>query len=65
MNSIHGLKPCPFCGERPNVNTWGDNGKTMYLIECENASCAIKPMTDYHVSLKIVVQEWNRRATDD
>lgn len=61
----HGLKPCPFCGVRPAINTWHEGEKTMYIVECENDACAIKPMTDYHVSLNIIVQEWNRRSKDE
>lgn len=60
---MHGLKVCPFCGERPAVNSWqAENGKTMYIIECENSACAIRPMTDYHAKISVIAEEWNRRA---
>lgn len=60
------LKPCPFCGSRPTVNTWGNpNGKVMYQVLCDSAACAIQPMTDYHTNEESIVREWNRRAKDE
>lgn len=60
------LKPCPFCGGRPNVITWFRPDKTeMYQIQCGSQFCNIQPMTAYHTNKAVVVREWNRRVTDD
>lgn len=59
------LKPCPFCGERPNVITWFRPDKpAMYQIQCENQFCEIQPMTFYHTNKAVVVRKWNRRVTN-
>ena len=56
------LKPCPFCGHKPMMETWSSGGK-MYMLKCSNYNC-IKGMDTYPRGhdLPKVIEEWNTRA---
>ena len=56
------VKPCPFCGELPDVEYFDDIKK--YWVTCNNPKCRIQPHTDAHASKAVVVREWNRRKED-
>ena len=48
------LKPCPFCGNQPNIEQ--NNSTKKYRIQ---------PCGDMHTSKSVVVREWNRRLVFD
>lgn len=60
------LKPCPFCGGKVFIGILERQGMPkMYHISCNNDHCAILPGTDYHKDKAVVIEEWNRRVTDE
>ena len=56
------LKPCPFCGRKPIIETWSSGGR-MYMVKCNNPDCRI-PCNGYPKGRNIydVKNEWNKRA---
>lgn len=50
------LKPCPFCGEAPDVH------KTSVYIACINPKCGVKPVAKYYHKLPQAAKDWNTRA---
>ena len=52
------LKPCPFCGEIPEIH--GSNNK--YYTTCINPSCKIVVETVNKNTKAEVVKDWNTRA---
>lgn len=50
------LKPCPFCGEAPGVEDWGDDGGSIIMVGCVNEDCFMldAPLTS--------VAGWNERT---
>jgi len=60
------LKPCPFCGEQPQVvDHEEENDNASYSkISCENRMCGMQPKT-YHFTpsaFKLFRINWNTRA---
>jgi len=62
LADIEEAKPCPFCGQKPNViehkiNSYGDFA-TSFVIECSNSKCAARPYV-------AVTGPWGYRRPDD
>lgn len=55
------LKPCPWCGSNPNIDTVF----TRWVVCCDNKRCSVNPMTNEHKSRKSAVAAWNRRAREE
>jgi len=53
------LKPCPFCGEMPKVNTWTMHGITESRCFCDNEKCPV------YLSKTIAIDDWNTRPIED
>lgn len=53
------LKPCPFCGEMPQVNTWMMHGITESRCFCDNEKCPV------YLSKTIAIDDWNNRPIED
>ena len=53
------LKPCPFCGEPPELFSFKDG---RYLVNCVNPDCDVYPYTRIHDSAEAAAEAWNRRA---
>jgi Lar family restriction alleviation protein len=53
------LKPCPFCGEMPELVEYGIELEACY-IECVNIECSITVIT-VGGDKKEVIKEWNTR----
>ena len=53
------LKPCPFCGEAPNVFDF--EHETKWAIECADMGC-IMPRTRQTQNLVDLIESWNKRA---
>ena len=51
------LKPCPFCGEEPQLIDAG----TYYFVHCFNELCEISPFTQEHDTPEDAINEWNSR----
>lgn len=54
------LKPCPFCGGKPQLVKWGNE----WSVECCNNGCGVMPETPLYVMQTEAVITWNRRAGD-
>lgn len=57
------LKPCPFCGEIPNIMKARslDNISTFYIVHCVNDVCSIVPMTSPYYNEQSAIDAWNTR----
>jgi hypothetical protein len=62
MQSIS-LRPCPFCGERPQwFKTYINMAQhPVYSLQCMNPGCRISPMTDLCDTPAEAADAWNRR----
>ena len=61
------LKPCPFCGSKPNVTYIpNDTGGKTINIECDNSKCGVVLFTRLNfVSDDYVIEAWNRRVENE
>lgn len=58
------LKPCPFCGEAPELGSISVNvpgGDRNYFVECNNLACCIRPHTIL-MPKSNAIAVWNTRA---
>lgn len=56
------LKPCPFCGENPNIQWFPDPhfiGENFYNIECQKC---FSSTFNYIKSEEEVIKRWNKRV---
>lgn len=51
------LKPCPFCGGKPVINTRHWFGMELYEVACDECTASQGDMTD----LEYAVERWNER----
>lgn len=61
------LKPCPFCGEQPELDEWhyGDAGECItFMVQCKNENCTCRPFTQEYIRVLPAIEAWNRRAED-
>ena len=61
------LKPCPWCGEIPEIETvnYGDRSRQdKYYVVCSNDDCPCQPQTYAHANKAVVVKAWNKRAKE-
>lgn len=54
------LKPCPFCGGKPKIQTWVTDLETYYIAWCRK--CEVSPCTARHTNIKYAVKAWNKRG---
>ena len=52
------LKPCPFCGNEAQVNTWTMHGITESRCFCSNSDCPNSVRT-------VALEQWNTRPIED
>jgi Lar family restriction alleviation protein len=50
------IKPCPFCGQTPEVSKSGDFNIDMWIIKCP---CDAN--IGYYYDKKIMIDAWNTR----
>lgn len=59
------LKKCPFCGGEAKIcDGSNDIVGSQYEIRCKEINCAIRPKTEWHISLEEAISHWNNRATE-
>ena len=59
------LKPCPFCGYVPKVETYEDMfHRIKFGIECHSEDCDIQPFTTWYADKQEAIEAWNRRHED-
>ena len=60
------LKQCPFCGEKPKIESWGDNPKSnRHWVGCYSRRCK-KTFdggleTSFFRTIALAVKAWNTR----
>lgn len=57
------LKPCPFCGQTPELKEWQWPRSVAYRVHCVNELCCRPCVGDYN-SPEIAVERWNTRLDD-
>lgn len=64
-NTVIGLKPCPFCGNKPRI-LFFNNDVTIrkYNVGCNATLCPVKPTTRLFATVDEAVDAWNIRAGD-
>ena len=57
------LKPCPFCGAMPKIDSLENsfNGKTEHEILCRAAGCKAHVST-WNYSKEKAIKSWNKRG---
>lgn len=56
-NEMNELKPCPFCGRKPELRH--DDDGFSYIV-CANDNCYVR--TDGHLNDNAAIKAWNRRV---
>ncbi len=56
------LKPCPFCGSKPEYTSDTFDGETTWKLGCKHCYMA---ETHYEPTKKEAAEVWNRRADND
>ena len=66
------LKPCPFCGSRPVLQTDTRyprpecEPRKAYEVVCKNWDCIIGYVDErYRLTEQEAIEAWNRRANDE
>lgn len=63
------LKPCPFCGRKPQKvrKHHVADGSIYYFVECKSpmSKCFVKPRTIFCNDEDRAAYAWNRRAGDE
>ena len=54
-------RPCPFCGELPEI--WQAQQSGAYFVDCTNESCPANPMTNPSGYREKAIRKWNKRKT--
>ena len=57
------LKPCPFCGEEPDLQ-FCESTQEFYL-ECANPNCDVELCTYGFDTEKEAIAAWTRRGEDE
>ena len=58
------LKPCPFCGRKPMIQSWHGGKATKKKISCSAEyvdECAVVPMVTGETK-KEAIKAWNTRS---
>lgn len=55
------LKPCPFCGNKPELFVSGFKEGFLYSVSCNQVDCWIKPCTEWTTHRQEAIDDWNRR----
>jgi Lar family restriction alleviation protein len=53
------IKPCPFCGEKPEIREWLVEGYEQVKIMCMTDECHVQPSV--FGDKKAMVEAWNQR----
>lgn len=60
------LKPCPFCGSKPEITKiiirFTPEKEYAYKVVCGNTRCQVYTETGLYSSAESAVTVWNRRA---
>jgi hypothetical protein len=60
------LKPCPFCGSKPNILTGGELLPDWHYIGCQNEECKARAsVTDDNGKFETATIVWNTRPGEE
>lgn len=63
------LKPCPFCGSKPEIKTKliriTPEKEYAYKVVCDNIQCRMLSETELCLIKEDAINIWNRRAKDE
>ena len=63
MTTTVGLKPCPYCQQKPAmVRNDLAFRMTCWHVACQNRECINKPSTWYYYHQKDAIDEWNKEV---
>ncbi|MFP3041865.1 Lar family restriction alleviation protein [Treponema primitia] len=55
------LKPCPFCGNKPEWGSERTSLNTYWWLFCNKTECLIQPATQSYGARETAIEAWNRR----
>ena len=55
------LKPCPFCGSKPEWSSHRNYKAAVYYIRCPNPDC-MSAETKHYWNEEDAIKAWNRRV---
>ena len=56
------IKPCPFCGIEPKIQSQQICGEQPVRIACDSDSCGCNPGTSWVLTIKEAIADWNQRS---
>lgn len=58
------LRPCPFCGVRPECahDYFNGRGDCVYAVACSNMECPMEVIADGNGTKEDAIRIWNTRA---
>lgn len=60
QESIHDLKPCPFCGKIPELKKMRNYGRNEWWVSCPGEYCI--EQKHWYATRTGAIKAWNRRA---
>lgn len=57
------MKPCPFCGIVPDIETWHGGKPTKHMVSCCNDECPCAPQCTGQTRAE-AIHRWNIRAAE-
>jgi len=57
------LKPCPFCGGKAIIVSYGSDDNGSHQIDCDNEKCC-SPSSNTHRIKTDAISAWNTRTPD-
>ncbi|MCI5209679.1 MAG: hypothetical protein D3910_13000 [Candidatus Electrothrix sp. ATG2] len=63
INFMKQLLDCPFCGQKPEVDSGKRQGVEYWNVSCLNDACLVHVETDDFESIEKAILAWNTRVS--